>query len=62
MSRTTKINPLLVLVSILVGTSVGEWLGGTFGAFVAALVSIPLAGAPAGNRPGAVAGHRLMRR
>src|SRR5208282_6809864 len=62
MSRTTKINPLLVLVSILVGTSIGEWIGGTFGAFVAALVSIPLAGAPAGNRPGAVAGHRLMRR
>jgi len=45
MSRTTKVNPLLVLVSILVGTSVGEWLGGTLGAFVAALVSIPLAGA-----------------
>ena len=40
MSRTTKVNPLLVLVSILVGTSVGEWLGGTLGAFVAALVSI----------------------
>jgi predicted PurR-regulated permease PerM len=45
MSRTTKVNPLLVLVSILVGTSIGEWIGGTFGAFVAALVSIPLAGA-----------------
>ena len=45
MSRATKVNPLLVLVSILVGTSIGEWIGGTFGAFVAALVSIPLAGA-----------------
>ena len=45
MSRTTKLNPLLVLVSILVGTSVGEWIGGTFGAFVGALVAIPLAGA-----------------
>ena len=45
MSRTTKVNPLLVLMSILVGTSIGEWIGGTFGAFVAALVSIPLAGA-----------------
>jgi predicted PurR-regulated permease PerM len=31
MSRTTTINPLLVLVSILVGTSIGEWIGGTFG-------------------------------
>ena len=45
MSRTTKVNPLLVLVSILVGTSVGDWIGGTFGAFVAAFISIPLAGA-----------------
>jgi predicted PurR-regulated permease PerM len=36
------LNPL---VSILVGTSTGAWIGGTFGAFVAALVSIPLAGA-----------------
>jgi predicted PurR-regulated permease PerM len=45
MSRTTKVNPLLVLIAILVGTSVGDWVGGTFGAFTAALVSIPLAGA-----------------
>ena len=44
-SRTTNINPLLVLVSMLVGTSIGEWIGGTFGAFVAALVAIPVAGA-----------------
>ncbi len=45
MSRTTKVNPLLVLVSILAGTSIDGWIGGTFGAFVAALVAIPLAGA-----------------
>jgi predicted PurR-regulated permease PerM len=45
MSRTATINPLLVLVSILVGTSIGEWLSGAFGAFVAALIAIPLAGA-----------------
>jgi len=45
MSRTVKINPLLVLLSILVGTSIGSWLGGFFGAFVAALLSIPVAGA-----------------
>jgi hypothetical protein len=45
MSRTVKINPLLVLLSILVGTSIGSWLGGSFGAFVAALLSIPAAGA-----------------
>jgi predicted PurR-regulated permease PerM len=45
MSRTVSVNPLLVLVSILVGASIGSWLGGTFGAFVAALISIPAAGA-----------------
>jgi hypothetical protein len=41
MSRTVKINSLLVLLSILVGTSIGSWLG----SFVAALLSIPVAGA-----------------
>jgi len=45
MSRTVSVNPLLVLVSILIGASIGSWLGGTFGAFVAALISIPAAGA-----------------
>jgi predicted PurR-regulated permease PerM len=45
MSRTVKVNPLLVLVSILVGASVGSWVGGIFGAFVAALLAIPAAGA-----------------
>ena len=45
MSRTVSVNPLLVLASILVGASIGDWLGGTFGAFVAALISIPAAGA-----------------
>jgi predicted PurR-regulated permease PerM len=45
MSRTVKVNPLLVLVSILVGASIGSWVGGIFGAFVAALLAIPAAGA-----------------
>jgi predicted PurR-regulated permease PerM len=45
MSRTVKVNPLLVLVSILVGASIGGWVGGIFGAFVAALLAIPTAGA-----------------
>jgi predicted PurR-regulated permease PerM len=45
MSRTVKVNPLLVLVSILVGASIGSWIGGIFGAFVAALLAIPAAGA-----------------
>ena len=45
MSRTVRINPLLVLVAILVGASLGSWVGGIFGGFVVALLSIPLAGA-----------------
>jgi len=45
MSRTVRINPLLVLVSILVGASLGSWIGGFFGGFVAALLAIPAAGA-----------------
>jgi predicted PurR-regulated permease PerM len=45
MSRTVRVNPLLVLVSILVGASIGSWIGGVFGAFVAALIAIPTAGA-----------------
>ena len=45
MSRTVGVNPLLVLMSILVGASVGDWVGGVFGAFVVALLAIPAAGA-----------------
>jgi predicted PurR-regulated permease PerM len=44
MSRTAKVNPLLVLLSLLVGTSIGDWVGGFFGSFVAALLAIPVAG------------------
>jgi predicted PurR-regulated permease PerM len=45
MSRTVKVNPLLVLLSILVGASLGSWIGGFFGGFVAALLAIQVAGA-----------------
>jgi predicted PurR-regulated permease PerM len=45
MSRTVRVNPLLVLVSILFGASLGSWIGGIFGGFVAALLAIPAAGA-----------------
>jgi predicted PurR-regulated permease PerM len=45
MSRTVNVNPLIVLLSLLVGTSIGDWVGGFFGSFVAALLSIPAAGA-----------------
>ena len=44
MSRTVKVNPLLVLLSVLIGASIGDWVGGLFGSFVAALLSIPAAG------------------
>ena len=45
MSKTVKVNPLLVLLAVLVGTSMGDWVGGVFGGFVAALLSIPCAAA-----------------
>jgi predicted PurR-regulated permease PerM len=45
MSRTVKISPLLVLTAVLVGASLGSLIGGLFGGFVAALLSIPVAGA-----------------
>jgi predicted PurR-regulated permease PerM len=45
MSRTANVNPLLVLLSLLVGTSIGDWVGGFFGGFVGALLAIPAAGA-----------------
>ena len=45
MSKTVQINPLLVLLSVLFGTSIGDWVGGIFGGFVAALLSIPCAAA-----------------
>jgi predicted PurR-regulated permease PerM len=44
MSRTVKINPLLVLVAILFGASVGDLVGGFFGGFVGTLLAIPTAG------------------
>jgi predicted PurR-regulated permease PerM len=45
MSKTVKVNPLLVLLAVLFGTSIGDWVGGVFGGFVAALLSIPCAAA-----------------
>jgi predicted PurR-regulated permease PerM len=44
MSRTVRVNPLLVLLSILVGAQIGYLVGGVFGGLVAALISIPIAG------------------
>jgi predicted PurR-regulated permease PerM len=45
MSRTVKISPLLVLLSVVIGYSIGSWIDGLFGGFVAALLAIPTAGA-----------------
>ena len=44
MSRTVRINPLLVLLAILVGANVGNFVGGFFGGFVGTLLAIPIAG------------------
>jgi len=43
MSRTVRINPLLVFVSVMVGAVIGSWLGGLFGGFVAVLLAVPTA-------------------
>jgi predicted PurR-regulated permease PerM len=45
MSKTVRVSPLFVLVSVLAGASIGGWLGGVSGAFVAALLAIPTAAA-----------------
>jgi predicted PurR-regulated permease PerM len=45
MSKTVKISPLLVFISVVAGYSIGSWIGGLFGGFVACLLAIPCAGA-----------------
>ena len=45
MSKTVRVSPLFVLVSVLAGASIGGWLGGISGGFVAALLAIPTAAA-----------------
>ena len=43
MSRTVRINPLVVFLSVIVAAAIGTWVGGTFGGFAAALIAIPAA-------------------
>ena len=43
MSRTVKINPLVVFLAVLVGADIGSWIGGPFGGFVAILLAVPAA-------------------
>jgi predicted PurR-regulated permease PerM len=45
MSKTVRLNPFWVLVSILVAATLGGRIGGTLGSFVGALVGIPIGGA-----------------
>ena len=44
MSRTVRINPLLVFVSVMIGAELGSWVGGLFGGFIAVLIAVPAAG------------------
>jgi predicted PurR-regulated permease PerM len=45
MSRTVRLNPLWVLVSVLVGAALGARVGSGLGTFVGALLGIPIGGA-----------------
>ncbi len=45
MSRTVRVNPLLVFVAVIVGAGIGSWVGGIFGAFATGLIAIPAAAA-----------------
>jgi predicted PurR-regulated permease PerM len=45
MSKTVRLNPFWVLISVLVGATLGGKVAGGLGAFVGALVAIPLGGA-----------------
>jgi predicted PurR-regulated permease PerM len=44
MSKTVKISPLLILISVLIGGSIGVLISGPFGGLVGALLAIPSAG------------------
>ncbi|HEY5092109.1 MAG TPA: AI-2E family transporter [Acidimicrobiales bacterium] len=43
MSRTVKINPLLVFAAVLIGADLGAWIAGLAGGFVAVLLAVPIA-------------------
>ena len=44
-SRTVRLNPLWVLISVLVGAEIGAVVGSTFGGLCGALLAVPAAGA-----------------
>jgi predicted PurR-regulated permease PerM len=41
MSRTVRLNSLWVLISILIGAELGDFVGSVFGGFVGALLAVP---------------------
>jgi predicted PurR-regulated permease PerM len=43
MSKTVKINPLLVFAAVLIGADLGSWVAGLAGGFVAVLLAVPMA-------------------
>jgi predicted PurR-regulated permease PerM len=43
-SRTVRLNPLLVLLSVLIGAEAGDVVGSTFGALCGTLLAVPAAG------------------
>jgi predicted PurR-regulated permease PerM len=45
MSRTVRMNPLWVLLSVLVGAKLGAQVGSAFGSFIGALLGIPIGAA-----------------
>jgi predicted PurR-regulated permease PerM len=45
MSRTVRMNPLWVLLSVLIGAKLGSQVGSALGAFIGALTGIPIGGA-----------------
>jgi predicted PurR-regulated permease PerM len=45
MSKTVRLNPFWVLVSILIAATLGGRVGGSLGSFVGALIGIPVGGA-----------------
>jgi AI-2E family transporter len=59
MSRTVNVNPLLVLLSLLVGTSIGDWIGGPFRQFCRGAAFHPGRGRSPGHQPGNMAGYRV---
>jgi predicted PurR-regulated permease PerM len=45
MSKTVRLNPFWVLISVLVGATLGGKIGADLGTFVGALIGIPVGGA-----------------